>query len=175
MSPSCQRSIFRLCQPWQKIWWEHSNAILSSLAENNIDVAFVVGQGYARFITAMLSEACSVQGRKNRIAPALRTYCNSHVLNLSIAVAHRLTPVTETWLEPYMRLFPSFIFRLKDSDFSESGCQDLHSCICTMTLKYWRYLYSICSQAPGKDVPEVYPLRVKSMSTVREAKKTGVQ
>ena len=37
------------------------------------------------------------KGEKKRIAPvALRTYCNSHVLNLSIAVARRLTPVTET-------------------------------------------------------------------------------
>ena len=119
MSPSYQKSIFRLCQPSQKIWWEHSNAILSSLAEKNIDVAFVGGQAYDHFITAMSSEACSVQGRKKRIAPvALRTYCNSHVLNLSIG---------------------------------------------------------ICSQAQGKDVPEVYPLRVKSMSTVGGAKKTGVE
>ena len=43
------------------------------------------------------AEACSVQGRKKRKATtALCTCCNNQVLNLSVAVARRLTPVTET-------------------------------------------------------------------------------
>jgi len=68
-------------------------AILSSLDENNIDVAFARGQTYdgARAIS---SEACGVQGRIRRIAPmALYTHCNSLVLNLSVAVGCRLTSV----------------------------------------------------------------------------------
>ena len=78
-----------------------ANALLWSLAENNTDVAFVGGQAYDHCTAAMSSEACSVQGIKKRIAPvALRTYCNSHILNLSIAAARRLTPVTKSWLEP---------------------------------------------------------------------------
>ena len=69
------------------------NAILSSLAENNIDVAFARGQAYDGS-SAMSSEACGVQGRIRRIAPmALYTHCNSHVLNLSVAAACRLTSV----------------------------------------------------------------------------------
>ena len=44
--------------------------------------------------SAMSSEACGVQGRIRRIAPmALYTHCNSHVLNLSVAAACRLTSV----------------------------------------------------------------------------------
>ena len=70
-----------------------ANAILSSLAENNIDVAFARGQAYDGS-SAMSSEACGVQGRMSRIAPmALYTHCNSHVLNLSVAAACRLTLV----------------------------------------------------------------------------------
>ena len=72
-----------------------ANAILSSLAENNIDVAFARGQAY-NCASAMSSEACGVQGRIRRIAPmALYTHCNSHVLNLSVAAACRL-PKSET-------------------------------------------------------------------------------
>ena len=70
-----------------------ANAILSSLAENNIDVAFARGQAYDGS-SAMSSEACGVRGRIRRIAPmALYTHCNSHVLNLSVAAACRLTSV----------------------------------------------------------------------------------
>ena len=70
-----------------------ANAILSSLAENNIDVAFARGQAYDG-ASAISSEACGVQGRIRRIAPmALYTHCNSHVLNLSVAAACRLTSV----------------------------------------------------------------------------------
>ena len=70
-----------------------ANAILSSLAENNIDVAFARGQAYDS-VSAMSSEARVVQGRIRRIAPmALYTHCNSHVLNLSVAAAFRLTSV----------------------------------------------------------------------------------
>ena len=46
-----------------------ANAILSSLAENNIDVAFAKGQAYDHCTAAMSSEACSVQGSKKIIAP----------------------------------------------------------------------------------------------------------
>ena len=42
----------------------------------------------------MPTEACGVQGRIRRIAPiALYIHCNSHVLNLSVAAASRLTSV----------------------------------------------------------------------------------
>lgn len=72
-----------------------ANAILSSLAENNIDVAFARGQAY-NCASAMSSEACGMQGKIWRIAPmALYTHCNSHVLNLSVAAACRL-PKSET-------------------------------------------------------------------------------
>ena len=48
--------------------------------------------------SAMSSEACGVQGRIRRIAPmALYTHCNSHVLNLSVAAACRLTSVKHDW------------------------------------------------------------------------------
>ena len=51
------------------------------------------GQAYDG-ASAMSSEACGVQGRIRRIAPmALYTHCNSHVLNLSVAAACRLTSV----------------------------------------------------------------------------------
>ena len=44
--------------------------------------------------SAMSSEACGVQGRIRRMASmALNTHCNSHVLNLSVAAACRLTSV----------------------------------------------------------------------------------
>ena len=74
-----------------------ANAILSSLVENNNDVTFARRQAYYHGTATMSSEAGNVQRRKKRIAPTpLYTYCNSHVLNLSIAAARRLTPVTET-------------------------------------------------------------------------------
>lgn len=44
-----------------------ANAILSSLAENNIDVMFARGQAY-NGASAMSSEACGVQGRIRTIA-----------------------------------------------------------------------------------------------------------
>ena len=56
-------------------------------------MAFARGQAYDG-ASAMSSEACGVQGRMRRIAPmALYTHCNSHVLNLSVAAACRLTSV----------------------------------------------------------------------------------
>ena len=59
-----------------------ANAILSCLAENNIDVAFARGQtlpGQAYDgASAMSSEACGMQGRIRRIAPmALYAHCNT--------------------------------------------------------------------------------------------------
>ena len=71
-----------------------ANAIWSSLADNNIDVAVVRGEAYDG-ASAMSSEACGVQGRIRRIAPmALYIHCNSHVLNVSVAAACRLTSVS---------------------------------------------------------------------------------
>ena len=66
-----------------------ANAILSCLAENNIDVAFARGQTLPAQAydgaSAMSSEACVVQGRIRKIAPmALYTHRNSHVLNVSV-------------------------------------------------------------------------------------------
>ena len=70
-----------------------ANTILSSLAKN-IDVAFERGQAYDG-VSTMSSEACGVQGRIRRIAPmALYTHCNSHILNLSVAVTCRLQSET---------------------------------------------------------------------------------
>ena len=64
-----------------------------SLTENNIDVAFARGQAY-NGASAMSSEACGVQGKIRRIAPiALYTHYTSHVLNISVAAARRLTSV----------------------------------------------------------------------------------
>ena len=58
---------------------------------------FARGRANDHGTAAMLSVACSVRGRKKRIAPmALYTNYNGHVLNLSVAAARRLTPVTET-------------------------------------------------------------------------------
>ena len=62
------------------------------MAENNVDVVFARGQAYDSASVIMSTEACGVQGRIRRIAPmALYTHCNSHVLNLSVAAASRLT------------------------------------------------------------------------------------
>ena len=88
---------------------------MSSLAENNIDVAFARGQA-CDGASAMSSEACGVQGRIWRIAPmALYTHCNSHVLNLSVAVARRLTSV-RNMIATLNESSLFFHFYLKDSD-----------------------------------------------------------
>ena len=65
-----------------------ANAILSCLAENNIDVAFARGQDYDG-ASAMSSEACSVQGRIKKIAPmALYTHCNTVTFWISVLQPH---------------------------------------------------------------------------------------
>ena len=65
-----------------------ANAILSCLAENNIDVAFARGQAYDG-VSAMSSEACGVQGRIKKIAPmALYTYCNTVTFFISVLQPH---------------------------------------------------------------------------------------
>ena len=57
---------------------------------------FARGRAHDHGTAAMSSVARSVRGRKKRIAPmALYTNYNGHVLNLSVAAARRLTPVTE--------------------------------------------------------------------------------
>ncbi|PFX11763.1 52 kDa repressor of the inhibitor of the protein kinase [Stylophora pistillata] len=76
-----------------------ANAILSSLAENNIEVTFARGQGYDG-ASPMSSEGCGVQGRIRRIPPmALYTHCNSHVLNLSVAAVWRRQRFLDQLLE----------------------------------------------------------------------------
>ena len=56
-------------------------------------MAFARGQAYDG-ASAMSSEACGVQGKIRRIAPmTLYTHCNSHVLNVTVAAACRLTSV----------------------------------------------------------------------------------
>ena len=70
-----------------------ANAILSSLAENNINFAFARRQAYDG-AAAPSSEACGAQRRIKKLTPmALYTRCNSHVLNLSATAACRSTPV----------------------------------------------------------------------------------
>ena len=65
-----------------------ANAILSCLAENNINVAFARGQAY-NGATAMSSEACGVQGRIRRITPmALYTHCNTVTFSISVLQPH---------------------------------------------------------------------------------------
>ena len=95
-----------------------ANAILSSLAEKNIAVAFARGQAYDG-ASAMSSEACGVQGRIRRIAPiALYTHCNSHVLNLSVAAACRLTSV-RNMIGTFNETFLFFHFSPKRQRFLE--------------------------------------------------------
>ena len=92
-----------------------ANTILSSLAENNTNVAFARGQAYDG-ANAMFSEACGVQGRIRRIAlMALYAHCNSHILNLSVAATCRLTSV-RNMIETLNETFLFFHFLLKDSD-----------------------------------------------------------
>ena len=65
----------------------------------------------------MPTEACDVQGRIRRIAlMALYIHCNSHVLNLSVAAASRLTSVRNMIGALNETFGFSFIFHLKDSD-----------------------------------------------------------
>ena len=65
-----------------------ANAILSCLAENNIDVAFARGQAYDG-ASAMSPEASGVQGRIRRIAPmALYTHCNTVTFSISVLHPH---------------------------------------------------------------------------------------
>ena len=73
-----------------------ANDLLSSWPRTTSMSPFARGRAHDHGTAAMSSVACSVRGRKKRIAPmALYTNYNGHVLNLSVAAARRLTPVTE--------------------------------------------------------------------------------
>ena len=67
----------------------------------------------------MPTEACDVQGRIRRIAlMALYIHCNSHVLNLSVAAASRLTSV-RNMIGALNETFLFFHFSLKRQRFEE--------------------------------------------------------
>ncbi|XP_074656009.1 52 kDa repressor of the inhibitor of the protein kinase-like [Tubulanus polymorphus] len=70
-----------------------ANGILSSLRKYGVDVNKSRGQAYDG-TSCMSSAAVGVQGRIRNVAPkALFTHCRSHVLNLAIAAACRLSDI----------------------------------------------------------------------------------
>ena len=115
VSPKIKEVFFDYVYLEKKTGVRIANTILSSLAENNTNVAFARGQAYDG-ANAMFSEACGVQGRIRRIAlMALYAHCNSHILNLSVAATCRLTSV-RNMIETLNETFLFFHFLLKDSD-----------------------------------------------------------
>lgn len=104
-----------------------ANAIMLSLARNNIDIAKARGQAYDG-AAAMSSEACGVQGRIKRVAPlALYTHCNSHVLHISIASACKL-PAVRNMIGTINETYLFYHYSPKRQRFLE---QVLGKCSCT--------------------------------------------